>query len=641
MGVISTQGFQYKLIAGEDRVQLDLFKDEDIKLSNNVTGLFDIGVLPSDFTRQITLPGTKKNNAFFEHVYDISIDTPFLFATNIKVPAYFDFGGIYLSNGYLQLNKVNVIANKFIDSYEVTVYGALSSFGRDVNRMYLTDLTSLTKFNHTASVANITESWNRNLFSGSIVYPFADYGSGWKYTNNDAWTGIDDSAGAITVQDYKPAIRVKEVWDAIFEETGYTYSSSFWNQSWLNDVYMVCNYALKYPEFTGVDLEEYGVCKFGPFSGSGWTDRTLNAGVVEYLPWYNIQQDPQNFVGSGTSYRIERPTKLYGEISLNVQVSGSNSNVPAFYLYAINANTNATGSYQTLATINDFYTQVHYSIASGSGVNRTDVVTQVFTTGVIPAGEYYFKLQYVDQYTPSGGLTVTLDPGGNPKSYIQIKKVKQAGDYRIMDIPSNMPYGTSGIKLVDFISGLQKKFNLVIYPDNTKPNQFIVETFNDWYQKGKILDFNQYINLDDKIEVIPANNFAVNKLTYGDTLDSDYVSQQFAKGANREYGKTYYTDTTNFFSQGSFDVKSAFASSPLLYVDGTGLSGSVGGYNPPPATCYRYNFGPAISSGWVYWTNCDGTPGSSYVNIGSSYFINCAKTGTVSGIGPVTQITSC
>ena len=69
MGVTSTQGFVFKLIA--NGTQLDLFDDEDILISDNVTGLFDIGVLPSDFTRQITVPGTKKNNAFFEHVYDI------------------------------------------------------------------------------------------------------------------------------------------------------------------------------------------------------------------------------------------------------------------------------------------------------------------------------------------------------------------------------------------------------------------------------------------------------------------------------------------------------------------------------------------------------------------------------------------
>ena len=81
MGVISTQAFTFRLVANGQ--QLDLFEDEDIKLSNNITGLFDIGQLPSDFTRTITLPGTKTNNAFFEHIYDISIDSPFLFATAI------------------------------------------------------------------------------------------------------------------------------------------------------------------------------------------------------------------------------------------------------------------------------------------------------------------------------------------------------------------------------------------------------------------------------------------------------------------------------------------------------------------------------------------------------------------------------
>jgi hypothetical protein len=74
---------------------------------------------------------------------------------------------------------------------------------------------------------------------------------------------------------------------------------------------------------------------------------------------------------------------------------------------------------------------------------------------------------------------------------------------------------------------------------------------------------------------VPANNLAVNQLNFGDTLDGDYVSQQFSKAANREYGKSYYTDTENFFSQGTFDVKTKFASSPLLYLEGTGVSGSA------------------------------------------------------------------
>jgi len=131
--------------------------------------------------------------------------------------------------------------------------------------------------------------------------------------------------------------------------------------------------------------------------------------------------------------------------------------------------------------------------------------------------------------------------------------------------------------LIDFIKGIQKKFNLVIYPDKTKPNRLVVDTFNDWYRKGVRKDFNRYINLNEPIEVIPANNLAVNQLEFGDALDQDFISQQFSKAANREFGKTYYTDTQNYFSQGKLEVKTTFASTPLLQIAGTGLSGSVAG----------------------------------------------------------------
>jgi len=204
-----------------------------------------------------------------------------------------------------------------------------------------------------------------------------------------------------------------------------------------------------------------------------------------------------------------------------------------------------------------------------------------------------------------------------------------------------MPYGTSGIKMIDFILGLQKKFNLIIYPSKTKPNQFHIETFNTWYKQGERKDFNKYINLDSTIEVVPANNLAVNELTFGDSLDQDYVSQQFAKGNNREYGKTYYIDTQNYFSQGKFDVKTTFASDPLIKIPGTGLSGSVGGFAPPPATCAVYTVGPVFTSGYAYWTNCNGSPGTTYIPLGQTANINCARIGSVTGNGAVTYITSC
>jgi hypothetical protein len=572
MGVTSTQGFNFKLVANGEI--LDIFKDEEILLSDNVTGLFDLGVLPADFTRQISLPGTKKNNAFFEHCYDISVYNPDTFATNIKVPAYFDFDGIYLAQGYLQLNKVNVLANKFIDSYEVSIYGSLSSFAREISRSFLTDMTSsLAYLNHTASIENITGSWEGNLFGGKIVYPLAEYGQKLTYTPENQFFGIDSGEGSMFVQDFKPSIRVKEVWDAIFREYGYTYSGSFWNEPFLDNVYMVCNNALRYPIFVEENLETYGQGKIAPVSGS--TNNTLVAGTPLLLPWYNILTNPAQAFNSDISYNVDYPTKLRGELTLNFKVTkiSAGRGVPSFELHVKDSNGTSV-SITTLVNLNRYFDQVYGGYVSQNIDTETTKYTlsTEFNTAYLASGSYKFAIEYNYEYNTN--FTVTLDPDNELKSSLAITKVGNVGEGWVTNIGRNMPFGTKGIKKIDFIRGIQKKFNLIMYPSKTQQNEYIVETFNKWYKDGQIKDFNRYINLDEKIEVIPANNLAVNELNFGDTLDQDYISQQFAKAANREYGKQYYIDTQNFFSQGNFEVQTPFASSPLTYLSGTGVSGS-------------------------------------------------------------------
>jgi hypothetical protein len=638
MGVTSTQGIKFQLVAND--TILDLFKDEDILLSDNVTGLFDLGIIPADFTRQITLPGTKKNNAFFEHVYDISVESPDTFATNIKVPAYIDYNGIYLSQGYLQLNKVSVYENKFIDSYEVTIYGAVSSFAREINRSYLTDLDSLSVYNHTSSFNNISASWAGQLFSGNIVYPLAEYGQKMKYTSGDDFFGIDDANGALTVQDFKPAIKAKLVWDAIFNEAGYTYSSSFINNGGFDDVYLLCNRALKYPIYSDVNLENFGIIKISPISASGQTDLNIPQNTATNLPWYNIQKDPSDVVGSNASYRLDVTSSLKGILNLELKLSGS-LGAPAIEFLCRLTGSLATASLTTLVNFNQFFSSstAEQFAAGNTGQNQTYSISTEFTTAKLDPGTYNFVLQWYDQFAaPYNNFSFVLDPNGKPKSSLEITKVEQAADGRIMNIPLNMPFGTQGIKQIDFLTSLQKKFNLVMYPSKTARNEFIVESFNNWYNKGRRWDFNKYANLNEKIEVVPANNLAVNELNFGDTLDQDYISQQFSKEANREFGKTYYTDTENFFSQGKFEVKTAVASTQLLQLTGTGLSGSVSGL-APAYSCYVYTNIQIPANQVMTWIDCSGTPRSQVIPAFATLNLGCGRQGSHSG--PVTQGVAC
>ena len=604
MSVTTTQGYKFRIVAGNtlsSEVQLDTFQNEYIKISNNITDLFDIGAVPGTFTRTITLPGTKTNNAFFEHYYDISVYQPDLFNTNERVYCYLDFGSVFLVNGFLQLVKVNVFENKFIDSYEVNIFGAISNFSIDATRFFLGDLDSLASYNHTSSLANISSSWNGGLFNGDIVYPMADYGQRIQYSTQ-LNLGIDDAEDAMVVQDYKPAIRMKVIWDAIFDKCGFTYSSSFMDQDWIDDVYVFLNTNKRYPLYNQYDLETFGQGKV--FLSTGSLPTVLSATVESDLAFNSIAYDYNNLftVGTPTLYDQQiNNSRLEANLTLSFRVSGSGagSGMPDFTLYYYDGGSTLIAS-QSLTNINDYLNILKQ--ARGTTTNEIYVLTERLNIPPILFGTFKTKIAYTVNGT--NNFTVTLNPiDAKELSSFEITQVRQLGDHLILDVPLNMPYGQKGIRIIDFIRAIQKKFNLIIYEDKTTPDQFIVETFNTWYLDGIVRDFNQYINLNEKIEFLPANNLAVNVVSFSDIQDSDYVSKTFQQINNRTFGQTFWQDTGSYYSQGEFKVETVFGSGPLAQIGFTGYSGSTA----TGTKCNTYNVINYDPSGYLYveWNDCD------------------------------------
>ena len=587
MAVTSGRNKVFKLIARG--VELDLFQDETIFLSNNVTGLFDIGLLPSDFTRQITIPGTRKNNEFFQHVYDIAVDEPFLFKTNEKVIAQFDFDGFYVSQGYIQLNKVNIKENKYIDSYEVSIYGLLSSFKRDLQSITLNNLGVLDHYNHIFSTDNIKASWSGSAYAGSeftssfdghslggeIVYMLTDSGKQHAYQSSlsNNLFGIDTEGGRLYAQDFKPAIRLDLVIDAIFDQTGYTYESTFLSESRFDDTYVLADRGLKYPVISGTDLEINGQIEVGPVSGSG-TPLELVSNVTQSLLFTNVYDDPSfSIIATDGEYQpFFGDTEVIssnglGELTLNIGVSGSLTSYPELTLYNQNQDLVFPAEVIPLTYMNDY---IRRDFVETSG-DKEYTLTQQFNATFKSGSSYEFNIGFVTR--GGGSLDVTIGPGGNTESRLKIKTLNELGDLMPIDMPANMPFGTNGITLLDFLASVQKKFNLQIYPSKTKPRHFIIETFNNWYKQGKVKNFDTFVDLNKNISVTPANNLGMREVEFGDTLDVDFLTQNFKKQNNREFGKSYFRDTQNFFSQGKLEVTTKLGSSPLRYVVGSGTEG--------------------------------------------------------------------
>jgi len=646
MSVFTTQGYKFRLVAGSgsfaDRTQLDLFADEEIKVSNNITDLFDIGSVPGTFTRTITLPGTKKNNRFFEQYYDISVVEPDLFSTNQKVEAYLDFDGIYLANGYLQLQKVSVVENKFVDSYEVNLFGIVSNFSTDAQTYFLTDLDNLNVYNHTSSLANISASWQGNLFGGDIRYALTDSGTGIYYSLNQDFLGIDDNEGSLSVQQFKPAIKVKTVWDACFSKLGFTYTSSFFEEPIFDDMYMILNNNLKYPVYPNIQLENLAVARATVVTGS-FGNISLPSGSRVGFPANSKEYDYTNVLTLGSPLQITIPknSKLDARLNLVFKVTntgGAGSGMPAFYLHYTGSGYSNT---QTLANINTYLGTVQASRATT--VTETFELPLDFRIPTLPADT---PISIFIEQIPQGvnNFSVQLNPTtARVGSSLQIRSLNQGADNEILDVPFNMPFGTSGIKIIDFIRGIQKKFNLIMYEDNQVPNQFKIETFNTWYKQGQYKNFNKYINLDEKVEFIPASSLAVNKLNFTDTQDTDYISTLWQRTYNRTFGQAILIDTGSYFSQGEFAIKSTLASGPLGLVPGAVFTGS---YAQTSCTTYQFYFTDVIGSSTITYTDCAGNTGqTATISRNNRFATLCIRTGeysyTNTGYVVVTSLGDC
>lgn len=580
MSVFTTQGYKFRLVAGigpyTDRTQLDLYSDEQILVSNNITDLFDIGSVPGTFTKNILLPGTKKNNQFFEQFYDISVEEPDLFSTNQKVEAYIDFDGVYLANGYIQLLKVNVFENKFVDSYEVILFGIVSNFSVDANRHFLTDLSNLAVYNHTASLAIVSSSWQGNLYSGSIRYALTDSGTDIYYTIEQDTLGIDEIEGALSLQQFKPAIKAKLVWDGIFDFLGYTYTGSFMNDPIWDNMYLLLNNNLKYPVVPSLPLETLDQFKAEVITGS-FLDLAMTNNTYRNFPANSLLYDYSDVVtlGDPLAITLDKSSTLKTRMNLVFRVSGSGagSGMPAFEMRWVDAATPTTVyATQSLDNVNNYLNILRS--ARSQTTDETFSLPFDFTIPFLPGNT---KINFQIKYTVQGtnNFTVTLNPQtARTYSNVQVRALNQGLDFEFVNIPANMPYGTSGIKLIDFIRGIQKKFNLIIYEDKTYPKQFIVETFNTWYKQGEYKDFNKYINLNEKVEFIPASSLAVNKLDFTDIQDTDYVSTLWQRTYNRTFGQAILIDTGSYFSQGEFKVGSTFAAGQLGLVPGSVATGS-------------------------------------------------------------------
>lgn len=198
---------------GTNQISLDLEANAiSIALQYSIDDIRDIDKKNSNYSKTITVPGTKKNNDAFGYLFDVN-STFDQFNPNKKVDARIVIDSSPVLEGYLQLTKVNKLNNADLQgnriSYNVIVFDDSVDFIQTLGDKEVKDL-DVTDFNHTYDRATIENAWSAHTYEDLYQYPLLD----------------KNTKGYFTT-DFKPAFYHKALLLKIAEDAGYTLEGSF------------------------------------------------------------------------------------------------------------------------------------------------------------------------------------------------------------------------------------------------------------------------------------------------------------------------------------------------------------------------------------------------------------------------------
>ncbi len=422
---------------------LDLYTDIPIKLNKSFAELQDIAKKNTDYTIGLTIPGSKKNNKFFESFFNVDAQSLY-FNANQRNLCDVLLGDEPLFRGYLKLNKVSVMNSKI--EYDITLYSTVSNLFGAIGNNLLKDLPfedDEYEFNHEFNLYNVTNLFYKSNFERDSEYPYTYIypivHNGYEYTGTTvnqsgstvnlqtrlytstspinsyssqaaAWAAgvkqyqINSPGQGLMSNQLKPALNIWSLLKLMFKSYGYTIESDFFNTPWMKNLYM-----------------------YGYYS----SDKTKFSTRINTI---------QNLPAQGIEINYFQPNSK----TIQAFVMKRGSGVPVYCLQDINVFITFRQGPLTL-TSNPIIRAGTTGTTIGGGSDIT------FVRGTSPQAPNGSRIQYLPK------------PIGDTVSYVD-------GDYinfaEVID-PT--------IKQIDILSSIAKKFNLVFISNPDIPNQIKIE----------------------------------------------------------------------------------------------------------------------------------------------------------------------
>ena len=517
---------------GNNWYDLEVYEEQAVNITKQFSEVEQINKAQGSFSLSFRLPATTKNIDYFGAWFDaneISAHNP-----KVKVEAEISVDTLPLLKGYLQLKGTYSKIQKYHE-FEVVVFGEAFAL-REIGDKLLNEL-DWSEYEHENDYATIEDSIDGNLFTGDIRYGLVDRGQ--------QFTGSTEYYPA----DFTQFIRHKAIIDKIFEESGLTYQSDFFNSSdflnWYTPLLNGKQYAnptllLENNRFrTGITVDQ--------------TFTTFQNHVL-LTDWSEVATgyfDPSNLL---TSNVFNAPYTAYYEFRAWItltQAGGFSFGVVSAKLW--NEDTN---------------TEVGWIGTGGCPIGET--VNHAFTAPLLLLEEgVNYTIRYI--INPSGGsLTIESTPTfdnqqGTGWALILVTSPLFGAEY-------TPAFNFPKITVNEYLTSLQKCFNLVFVPDTVNDKRLIIEPFNDYLSGGDIVDWSEKLHIgkdkDDHIE--PTTDIQKRRYEWTFKTEGDVLNKRY-QDSGRVFGRYLIEDLENDFASGDLKIEPNFGAYPTEFVQGTGL----------------------------------------------------------------------
>ena len=517
-----------QLYIGETR--LDLFEDETIVLTQSIQNVRDIDKVFTDFSQTFSVPASRQNNKSFKHYYNYDIDNGF--DARKKSPSTIELNGKKFRDGKIRLDGVE-LKKGVAYSYKITFFGNTVSLkdllGEDnlASLDWLSDNFTLDYDSNTVLQA-LQSGASRIVTVDGIDYKIiaplithtkrliydsnrpAEVGSGNLYPTDSVLQGVPYT-------ELKYALPIKAIVKAI-ENSGYglKFSTHFFNEENLaySDLYMWLH--RKRGEVFDFSDVIHQV--------DGWTPEFTRQNEV------SVYQDKVSISNSlnGLEYTLSVLNNATEPFTVIIKKDGD--------VFAQTTSVNGE-----VATINGFLTN------SSSGYTvfiQTNNEISVQTTWSIKNSQYPNGTPYTAPYQ-----LISLT-----RSFIITEQIPD-------------------IKIIDFLTGLFKMFNLTAYEEN---GIIQVKTLDEYYSPTSAVDAsstlitsdNAIITADIESEVIPLREITeyidVESSTVDVALPFKEINLEY-EGLGTKLAKRHNQISNRGWGTGDYDGGSKYDASKSVY----------------------------------------------------------------------------